>query len=189
MKKTRKNHAKKKTKPAKKIVEKAEETYVPYKSAIAKKEEKPVAKKYKTFLSEKKLNHLLKIGDVEEFYYLANILKENEIEAFIEHYKLKKPNPKENRISAMIHRAKTPSELLDIVKSESANHLKERYDDLKKLISEKRKKGKDVYVPDIKLMSVPLKIKIYLATMEKKDFYKVKKMLDDIQAELEKIIP
>lgn len=148
-----------------------------------KKSEGPEVKPEQVRLNEARLEKLIEIDDIEEFYYLVSILNDSQTEKFISHYKERK-GKNEHVIAKIMHNSKSRRELLKLLESEIVSHLRERYSNISSKITEERKKGGDVYFEWIKSMSIPLKIRLYEATLEKKDFYKIKKLLDDLELEL-----
>jgi len=78
-------------------------------------------------------------------------------------------------------------ELIDYLKEGVINFLKENHIDLKDRISEFRKKGIDVTNLSLKIMAIPLKIKLFASSFSKKDFDKVIKLLDFIQADVDNL--
>lgn len=66
-------------------------------------------------------------------------------------------------------------------KEELGNFLTDKYNDIHEQVSEIRKEGKEATVITFKLMMIPLKIKVFLATCEKKDFEKVLNMIDEVK--------
>jgi len=68
-------------------------------------------------------------------------------------------------------------------KEELGNFLNDKYNDIHEKVSEIRKEGKEATVITFKLMMIPLKIKIFLATCEKKDFEKVLNMIEEVKNE------
>jgi len=73
------------------------------------------------------------------------------------------------------------------IKQEIGNSLKDKYHDLNDKFSELRKSGKDLGVLNFKLMIVPLKIKVFLATYEKKDAEKIIQRIEEIENEIASI--
>jgi hypothetical protein len=65
--------------------------------------------------------------------------------------------------------------------------IKEKYKDINYRFSEIRKGGKDLGVLNFKLMMIPLKIKIFIATYEKKDAENVIKRMEEIESEINSI--
>lgn len=157
-----------------------------------KKKEKIIHKKEfekhipKVKINETRLKQLIKIEDIEEFYYFISIIDEEQTNKFIAHYK-KNKEKNANKISKIVHNAISKKELVTTLQQEIIAHLRERYENLTSKITEERKKGKDVSYEWIKSMSIPLKIKMYEATLTKKDFYKIKKLLDDLETDLKNI--
>lgn len=65
--------------------------------------------------------------------------------------------------------------------------IKEKYKDTNERFSELRKSGKDLGVLNFKLMMIPLKIKIFLSTYEKKDAENILKRIEEIEGEINSI--
>lgn len=65
--------------------------------------------------------------------------------------------------------------------------IKDKFHSLDELFSELRKKGKDLGVLNYKLMIIPLKMKVFLATFEKKDAENLINRFEEIQKELNTI--
>jgi hypothetical protein len=65
--------------------------------------------------------------------------------------------------------------------------VRDKHHDLSDLFSELRKSGKDLGVLNYKLMMVPLKIKMFLSTYEKKDLDILVKKIKEIDDELKKV--
>ena len=147
---------------------------------------KPVTQK-KVRLNEKRLNHLVEIEDIEELHYIISILNYEQIARFIQHFKKRKLLNKKESLSVMINNAKSPQELLTLLKQGSLEHLNKRYDSICHKMSEQRKSGKDLKIELLKSKLIPLKIKMYAATDNKIDFYRVKKAIDNLEAELNKL--
>lgn len=80
------------------------------------------------------------------------------------------------------------SEAEDYFREELGNFLNEKYNDVHEKVSEIRKEGKEATVITFKLMMIPLKIKMFLATCGKKDFEKVLKIISEIEKEIPKSI-
>jgi len=76
-------------------------------------------------------------------------------------------------------------EFNQFLREEVANFLKGWHDDLKGRTSDLRKSGKDIGTMGFKLMSIPLKIRLFEASFYKKDFDKVVTMLEKMQESLE----
>jgi hypothetical protein len=70
------------------------------------------------------------------------------------------------------------------IRQEIEESIKEKYRDIEEKFSELRKSGKDLGVLNFKLMMVPLKIRIFLATYEKKDAENVINRIYEIEKEI-----
>jgi len=139
--------------------------------------------------AEKKFEYFVDVGNLEELNYLINLLDPHQIEKFMHHYKEKKhpKNVEDFQTYKVVTTSKDYKELIERLKEGLGEKLISEYDDLKKEISDIRKKGGDVLIEDLKLSSVPLKIKLFKATMEKKDFYKIKKILKEVKDEINEV--
>lgn len=73
----------------------------------------------------------------------------------------------------------------DIIK-DILSFLKDWYDEVYSLIHECRKKGKEVEDINFILMSIPLKIKIFKSSLNKKDFEVIFNKLVKVETELQK---
>ncbi len=135
----------------------------------------------KLSLDEEKIKEFLDIGHLYELLYLISILKNEEIKNFIEHYKQNAIKSRDDKIDRLIRNSKSEKDLILNLKKELTNTLNEDYIDLRKEISIERKKGVDLYIEDITSMSIPLKIRMYSATMKKEDYYKIKKIFEDVR--------
>ena len=146
-------------------------------------------------ITEAKIKKMLNVEHLEELFYIINLLDNKQISLFIKHYKNSEiEKSKDQRIDSIIRNAKNSFDLIKTLKKELATQLSEELGELKTNISEINKGGIDTYMESIKVMSIPLKIGIFLATGKREDFYKIKKMLSAIkdtlkpkQIELEKI--
>jgi hypothetical protein len=73
------------------------------------------------------------------------------------------------------------------LKKDIEESIKDKYHDINEQFSELRKSGKDLGVLNFKLMAIPLKIKVFLATYEKKDAENVIKRFQEIAKEINSI--
>jgi len=79
------------------------------------------------------------------------------------------------------------SEFIKSLNEDLVNLLLEANNELKERLSSLRKKGKNVKSIDLRIMTVPLKVKIFSATYSKKDFDKVIEIMKGIDAELKSV--
>lgn len=73
------------------------------------------------------------------------------------------------------------------IKQKIEDSAKDKYQNLNEKFSELRKSGTDLGVLNFKLMMIPLKIKVLLATYDKKDAENLIKRLKEIESELNRI--
>ncbi len=151
---------------------------------IKGKKKDELGKEKKLRLSERKIKSLLGVGHLEELFYLLGILKDDDVNAFIKHYKELKIKSEDTKVDRIMLGARDSNELLGLLKKELIGLLNEEYDKLKQEISSERKRGADVYIEDISAMTIPLKIKMFSATAKKKDYYKVKKIIATVEKSL-----
>lgn len=122
------------------------------------------------------------LSDADDLFYFVSILDKNTIEQFLAHYN---GGAKKNaEIDDILKKSKTAEELIDKLKKKITSKLTDEYQSICDEIGKRRKKGIDTYIEELRLISVPPKIKMFESTMDKKDFYKVKKILDDIMQSL-----
>ncbi len=138
-------------------------------------------------LTESKIKKLLDVAHIEELLYMIHLLNEKQAAKFIEHYKQSEIKSEDRKIDGIIRKSNDLKELLNYLNEELVNSLKDEHEKIKEKMHFLRKKGFDVYIEDIRLMAIPLKIDLFKATMNKDDFYKIKKSLSDIKEELSKI--
>ena len=73
------------------------------------------------------------------------------------------------------------------LKKDIEESIKDKYHDINEQFSELRKSGKDLGVLNFKLMIIPLKIRVFLATYEKKDAENLIKRIQEIEKEINSI--
>lgn len=73
------------------------------------------------------------------------------------------------------------------LKQQIGESIKDKYKDINETFSELRRSGKDLGVLNYKLMIIPLKIKIFLSTYEKKDAENIIKRIEEIENEINSI--
>ena len=73
------------------------------------------------------------------------------------------------------------------IKQEIEESIKEKYENLNEKFSELRKSGKDLGVLNFKLVMIPLKIKVFLSTYEKKDIENILRRMQEIEKEINHI--
>jgi hypothetical protein len=86
-----------------------------------------------------------------------------------------------------LYKIKKREDLIKLLKENLVESLKEEYLEIKKKISELRKKGKDVKLIDIRATNIPSKIQMAEATLEEKDVENAKSMIKEIKENLLKL--
>ena len=74
----------------------------------------------------------------------------------------------------------------EIIKQEMKDSLQNKIQDLNETFSELRKRGIDLSIFNFKLVILPLKLKVFLATYEKKDLENILNRIDEIDKEIKK---
>jgi hypothetical protein len=80
-----------------------------------------------------------------------------------------------------------PKEIENHFKEELEAYLNEKYKEAYEKVSELREKGHDMMVYTFKMMSIPLKIKLFLSTCNKKDFNIVTSKINEVNKAAENI--
>jgi hypothetical protein len=83
---------------------------------------------------------------------------------------------------------KDPKEIEDYFREEIETYLNERYNEIHEKVSELREKGHDMMVWTFKLMAIPLKIKVFVSTGDKKDFNLVTAKINEISKAVNEIL-
>lgn len=149
-------------------------------------ERERLLRKYKPRESSEKIPHkkglLIKIDDLnslskklndKDMVYVLDYLKKENY-SLIEKLFLGKTFDSEN-------------EFIEYLKEEIARFLESEVNLLKNRLSDLRKKGIDVSELTLKVMSIPLKIKIFSASFNKKDFDRVVFMINKMDSEIKEI--
>lgn len=133
--------------------------------------------------SREDIKHFLDFKHIEELYMNVKLLNEKQSRDFIAHHKSSSSN---KAISRIISEAKDKEDLVNKVKEELVLALKKEYDELYQKISSMRKRGIDLLVEELRLMTIPNKIRLFKATNEKKDYFTIKKIFEQIEKDLPK---
>ena len=139
---------------------------------------------FRISIAESKIKKLVEVDNIEELFHILTILKDEDIEKFLEHYK---GYNFDKKMQEIIKNSNNGSDFIKLVGKSLVGNLKQEYESIMAEISKKRKKGSDLYMEDIKSMSIPLKIRIFEATLKKEDFYNVKKLIHEVKNMLELI--
>jgi hypothetical protein len=136
----------------------------------------------KLSIDEDKIKSLLDFKHLEELFYIILMLNDLQIEKFIEHYNSGQfPKAKEPKLDMLIRNSKDANQLVVGLKNELVSSLLDDERNVKSEMSKLRKKGADLFVEGLKILSVPLKIRLFSSTFNKKDYYNVKKIFSDIR--------
>lgn len=155
------------------------------KDIARKKKEKPEEKNKEDkqkLKGEKKKGIVVRVDNLDE---LAKRLKNKNIEYVLQY--LKKENYSLLEKIFLKKTFESEKEFVDYLKEEIVVFLESQCNGLKDRISYLRKKGKDVKDMEFKVLSIPLKIRVFQASFESKDFDKVINLLTNLDEELKKL--
>ncbi|PIN89821.1 hypothetical protein COU60_02745 [Candidatus Pacearchaeota archaeon CG10_big_fil_rev_8_21_14_0_10_34_76] len=124
------------------------------------------------------------LSDSEELLYLISILDKREIDTFLGHYSKSKIKTKNKKLNQMLKKANNSEKLLKSLKKHIISSINERYSSIIKELKKKKKEKKETSIEQLKLIVIPSKIKLFESTFDKKDFYKIKRTLDEISISL-----
>ncbi len=151
------------------------------KSEIKKEKKDP----YTPSNTNDKIKALLDFAHIEELFYTLTILKDKEIKTFLEHYRKSEISPaRDKKLDLAIRNSTNQFELIDNIRNELIKSLEDEIQEVKNRLSALSKNGKDVYVEKMKLLTTPLKIKVFKATGKKEDFYKIKKIISQVDEQI-----
>lgn len=144
-----------------------------------------VLNKNKISLNKTKLEALIKTDKLADIYYLSATFRDQELQKYILHAKENITNPK-SKIFKIIKTADSvktfKSELINAIVEELNDNLNK----IKDSISTKRKKGIDVFSEEMVYLTIPLKIKLFSATHNKKEYFTITKKMSDLTESLKK---
>lgn len=133
---------------------------------------------------KKKIKKISELNKVEDLFIISHELTEKEMDSLILEYKKKLDslnNLEKEALPKIIKKSNNSKELKEKIVLSLSEELEREYEELKDLISEKRKKGFDSFIVDLKISPVPLKIKLFKSTKDKRDYLNVKKILIEVK--------
>ncbi|MEM4625438.1 MAG: hypothetical protein QXJ28_01565 [Candidatus Pacearchaeota archaeon] len=146
---------------------------------LTKKEEKELK------LNESKIKKLLEIKHLEELFFVISLLNSKQVALFIEHYKNSRiEKSPDSRVDSIIKNSSDHNSLIESIKKELASELYDELEKIKENISKLNKRGYDTFIESVRVISIPLKINLFLATGKKEDLYKVKKIINSVNLSL-----
>jgi hypothetical protein len=116
--------------------------------------------------------------NIEKLIEIINSLKEDQLENLVNFYR---GHLTEDKTGILFEKSKNSADVITLLRNEAVSGLKEEYERVKSLIVQARKKGKDVQAEWLDLMSIPSKVKMFAATFDKKDFYRIRDSLNKIE--------
>jgi hypothetical protein len=146
---------------------------------VAEQKTKPAAElsdKDKMLANE--IKEILESRNFERLIDIIKTLKEEQLESLMSFYR---EHFSSDKLGVLLKKSKGSSDVITLLRNEAINGLKEEYERVKNVIAQARKKGKNAQGEWLELMSVPAKIKMFGATFDKKDFYKIRDSLNKIE--------
>jgi hypothetical protein len=147
-----------------------------------------IRKKRKVIITEEKIKNLLDFKHIEELFFLVHLLNHSQVEIFLKHYRMSKPRKKiDKKLDSIVRKAATKDNLVSALKTKLVYSLDAEYSRINKEIARAEKSGHDLYVEKLKIESIPNKIRLFNNTANNSDYYKVKRVLFEIENELKKL--
>ncbi|MFH1801983.1 MAG: hypothetical protein ABH864_00865 [archaeon] len=128
------------------------------------------------------IESLLKSNNIEKLIEVIKKLSDNQIQTILKHYF---ENFEESKFGALLQRSKSAGDVTNLLKTETVRGLELEYERLKNNLAVARRQGRNTKNEELALISIPHKIKMFQATFDKKDFYKVRDSLIKIERSLE----
>lgn len=127
---------------------------------------------------------------LKEFIELVRTISDDEIKRILEYWRqIEQQTPFTNNLmKEIVRRARTKQDITRILKEGLIENLELMLQDVKQKISFATRKGLDTKNESLTIINVPQKIKMFRATMEQKDFEKVREMLKKLDFEIEQKI-
>lgn len=152
-----------------------------YKSLVPKKK----TDKNKSKITPAQIQRILNTGHPDDLYITLKLLSEEDSMKLLTYFRKHHTSlHKKKDLTKVITASKTKSELLTNVKNYLVSSIKKDYEELKQQSSNLRKKGKDVFIEELRIMTIPSKIRFFEATEDKHDFYAVKKLIERMKQEI-----
>jgi len=162
----------KKTKSAKKILRSKKTTSNNQSEKTNDNKKGEWAGKSKELYEE--IESLLNSKNAEKLMEIVKKLSDNQIKTILNHYF---ESLEGSKFGAIIKKSKSPNDVTNLLKAETVNSLKLEYERIKNNAAYARRKGKNTKSEELALLSIPHKIKMFEATFDKKDFYRVRDAL------------
>lgn len=94
---------------------------------------------------------------------------------------------KEEEYSNKIEKLKEEKNSVVGEEDDAIRNLKSELEDLRQKVSELRKQGKSTFYADFHIRRIPAKIQLYKVDREEKDLQKIKRLMEQVEEELEEV--
>jgi len=138
-------------------------------------------KKKQNLPHKSRIKEISKLESLEDIFVISENLPETDKKKLLSKIKKDKSN---KEIISKLNKAKTIIELREYLAESLKEDMEKKYAELKDITTQKRKKGSDTLIAELKLMSMQYKMKLFSATKSKKDYLKLK----HIALEIKKLI-
>lgn len=136
-------------------------------------------------INKENFHELIETDNLVEIFYLISIMSESKLEQLIKEYstEIKKPN---NKIKKILKDSKDLKEFNKNFNIELEQYILNILQDTKDKLSQKRKAGLDTRSENLEILKIKPKLKLFKATKNKKDLYKIIHFMDEINSSLDK---
>ena len=163
---------------------KKQQRKIPIKKRQSQKRSKivaPISVKKPFKIEDHHIPHLSRVHDLEEFYFVFDILNQDQSKLLLQHYKQSMHSHKDQEIlKNILQKNKDLVQIKESLKKEILIRLTNECKEIAKKIEKDKKQGKDTLVDEFKLQQLPLKIKLFQTTGDKDDYYQVRRILSSI---------
>jgi hypothetical protein len=128
--------------------------------------------------------YLLESGKIDQILDVLKKLNNAQLQEIISHYQTNLQDKEQNKFDKFLSKSKTPNDITHLLHLEAVKSLEDENERIRELLSQARRKGVDIKGEELDLFSIPHKIKMFKATFDKKDFYKVRDSLLKIEKEI-----
>jgi hypothetical protein len=101
---------------------------------------------------------------------------------FLKHCKKAKAKAKDATLAKIISSSKDSNDLIQNLKKEIISSADRELEEIKQRLTTSRKQGEDCLIEELRLMSLPSKIRLFDATENKDDLNKIKQIINSLKA-------
>lgn len=125
--------------------------------------------------------YLLETGKIDEILDILKKLNYTQLKEILKYYNSNQSDNNDKKFNKLLRKSKKPTDITQLLHLEAVKSLEDELSRIKEIFSRARRKGLVVKSEELDLLSIPSKIKMFKATFDKKDFYKVRNALLEIE--------